>query len=211
MPTLTRVVELSVQGHSIEANGQSKPIWNIFHWGNTSGFQGESALGMGNAFVAQIWPTIAAALSVGYVADQVLARFLDFATEQYAVCTKHTNGVVIGDRLPSHSAVTVRYKTAQRGKNYRGSKHFAPVAEGDTLTDEIDPAQQAKWNTLTTAISSAFVVTGTGGVWSPAVVSRNLSQLKTDPVSIVGAYVTQGILNLTIGTMRHRKEKTKHA
>jgi len=211
MPTLTRVVELSVQGHSIEANGQSKPIWNIFHWHNNSGTQTESALAMGNAFVAQIWPSIAAALSVGYVADQVLARMLDNATEQYIVCTKHTNGVITGDRLPSYSCVTVRHKTALRGKNYRGSKHFSPVAESDTLTDEIDPAQQAHWNSLTTAVSQAFSITGTGGIWQPCVVSRNLSQLKTDPVSIIGADVSQGILNLTIGTMRHRKEKTKHA
>jgi len=211
MPTLTRVVEVVVQGHSIEANGQSKPIWNIFHWHNTAGVMSESALAFGNAFVAQIWPTVAAALSIGYVADQVLARLLDNATEQYAVCTKQGNGVVIGDRLPSHACVTVRLKTAQRGKNYRGSKHLSPVAESDTLTDEIDPAQQSKWNSATIAISQTFSTATIGGYWTPCIVSRNLSQLKTDPVTIIGADVTQGILNLTIGTMRHRKEKTKHA
>src|SRR5262249_33292945 len=107
--------------------------------------------------------------------------------------------------------VTVRHKTAQRGKNYRGSKHLGPVAESDTLTDEIDPAMQAKWNSATIAISQSFTITATGGIWSPCVVSRNLSQLKTDAYTIIGADVTQGILNLTIGTMRHRKEKTKHA
>lgn len=208
MATFTNVVEIIVKGTAAEPGGTLKNIFNVFHYALGPSGAAASALAVGNAFVAQVWPNIAPALSIGYKASEVDARLLDDPTNPAVVCTKQADGATAGDWLPPHNAVTIILKANLRGRNYRGSKHFSPVAESDTTADEINAAALAKWQAVRDTLGAALSPSG-AGQYFPVILSRTKSQLVKAPVTIDAANFSQQLLNLTIGTMRRRKEKTK--
>ena len=104
------------------------------------------------------------------------------------------------------TAVCCPYHCVERGREFRGSKHFGPISDADQTGDEITPGKVAAWQAFAAVLAAPFSsITGT---YQPVVVSRKLSQYQKDPTTIVGSDVNGVSVNLTLGTMRRRKEKT---
>lgn len=205
MGVMTNVVELVVRGSVATTGSGSKAFNNVFHYRLSSG-TADVPSAVGAAFNTNVWAVIAARLSSLYTGVQIDCRMLDDAFQQYVTDGTPANGAVTGSRYPTEIAVTYLLRTATRGKSYRGSKHFGPVATSDTLNDELTATAATAWAAVTTALKAAL--TPGFGTWKPCVVSRTLSQLRTNPTTIVGDDITDAILNKTLGTMRRRKEKT---
>jgi len=114
-----------------------------------------------------------------------------------------------GDTLPGFSAATVQLKTGLRGKSFRGSKHFGPVAEIDTDRDELTATASNGTNWGNMGKLLAGLNDGGGNSYGPVVLSRKNSVLigsVADTVAVV-ADITEGQINLKLGTMTRRKEK----
>lgn len=208
LPTpLTNVVEISVQGSVVETGGTTRNIFNIFHYyQNPNQPSPPSAVVVANAFIAGPWAAILALLSIGYVGVQTLSRYLDSSANAFNTANPPGTGAVILPRQPAQQAVVGFFRSAIRGKSFRGSKHFGPLATSQVTGDEIAPASVAAWQAANTGLVAN--ITAGGQTYTPCVVSKTLSQLRTDPTTIYGAALLTGLTNKTIGTMRHRKEKT---
>jgi hypothetical protein len=207
MALITNVVQIIVQGTVPETGGSTKNIFNVFTYFQNPNQPGPpTAVAVANQFLTQVWPGIAAQLSVAYTGTGTLARYLDITTNPALSGNIPANGAIALPRLPSQQAVVTPFRSSLRGKNYRGSKHFSPIPTASVTGDELTAGAVAAWQ----ALLPSFIATMTvgGQTFSPCVVSRSLSQLAKDPVSIQGAVITQALLNKTIGTMRRRKEKT---
>jgi hypothetical protein len=204
---ITNVVEISMQGSVVETGGTTRNVFNIFHYyQNPNQPSPPSAIVVANAFIAGPWAGILALLSIGYVGVQTLCRYLDSSSNAYQNANAPGTGALILPRQPAQQAIVGFFRTAVRGKSFRGSKHFGPLATAAVTGDEIAPASVAAWQAAITALVAN--ITAGGQTYTPCVVSKTLSQLRTDPVTIIGAAKLTGLTNKTIGTMRHRKEKT---
>ena len=82
---------------------------------------------------------------------------------------------------------------------------FTVDLSDDKVTDVTGTVSGAVDDTITGLVAT---ITAGGQTFTPCVVSKTLSQLRVDPVTIIGAALLTGLTNKTIGTMRHRKEKT---
>jgi len=208
LPTpITNVVEISVQGSVLETGGTTRNVFNIFHYyQNPNQPSPPSAITVANAFIAGPWAAVLALLSIGYVGVQTVARYLDSANNAYSAGNPPGTGALALPRQPAQQAVVALFRTAIRGKSFRGSKHFGPLATAAVTGDEIAAASVAAWQAAMTGLVAN--ITAGGQTYTPCVVSKTLSQLRVDPTTIIGAAKLTALTNKTIGTMRHRKEKT---
>jgi len=149
---------------------------------------------------------IAGLLNVDCVGTTYDCREMSNANNQYTTVANGQTGGTTGDRLPMDMAVCFLLRTGARGRNFRGSKHYGPITEADTLRDELTTGKVTSWNAVGTAISGLLSVTG--GSLRPVVFSASLSQTRTNPTTLIGEDITAALLNKNIGTMRRRREKT---
>ena len=206
MPTLSNVVEIVCQGTLAETSF-TKNIYNVFHYRLLTGTL-DTMANIEGAFVLAVydyWLTNMATTDYNFVGTNT--RLLDDATAQYVFVASGTPGSVALPRLTGDLAVVTPFRCATRGKNFRGSKHFTPIATAHVTKDELNATGLTPWNTFTPKML-APLTTSNGSTMGPCVVSRVLSQLRTNPTSIIGSDITSVLLNKTIGTMRRRKEKT---
>jgi hypothetical protein len=206
MPTLTDVVEIQVAGLVGLTGGGSKRVMNVFHYTKTTGGVRPVAANVCAAFITNVWSVIGPLLSVDYVGEFSQARYLDDALEQFVTSTVPDDGAVTGDRLPNDMSVCYLLRSASRGRNYRGSKHFGPIAESASTKDELNAGAVTAWAAVTAALMATLTVGGE--TMTPCVISKTLSQLQLNPTTIDGALLVDALLNKTIGTMRRRREKT---
>jgi hypothetical protein len=204
---LTNVVEIVVQGAIPETGGTTKNVFNVWHYTQQPTVGGPaSPVAVANAFLATVWGIIATALSVDWVGVACLARYLDSALNVYQAAGVPGSGAAALPRLPADTAVVTPMNSPLRGKNFRGTKHFTPIATAQVTKDELNAAGLVLWNPVLPLMQGQ--ITASGQTYSPCIVSRTLSQLRTDPTTIFGAVVNLVRLNKTVGTMRKRKEKT---
>lgn len=208
MPVVTNVVEIILKGTLTETSF-TKNIFNVFHYRLFSGSL-DSMLAITNAFSAvvsgpthleQFWFTT----DFTHVSDD--ARLLDDATQQYFSNPAGNAGQVALPRLPGDVCCSFLIRSATRGKEYRGAKRMCPVASAFALKDELSAAGITA-AALVNGYLSANLTTANGSVMVPFVLSRKLSQLRTNPTTIVGSDKLSVLTNKTLGTMRRRKEKT---
>jgi len=205
MPVLTNVIEIVAEGTVPFTTGGAKVIQNVFHYQLQSGTP-QTAVDVAKQFRDNKWVTLVAQLHESYTGVGFNARYIDDALENYTFLASTGDGLITGDRLPMDMAVACVLRCAARGKNFRGSKHFTPLAESDTLKDELTSAAAISWNT---AIQNLFTTINlSGAVYIPVVVSKTLSQLRTNPCTVIGSPITSVLLNKTIGTMRRRRQRT---
>lgn len=206
MPTLTNVVEILVKGTLAETAGV-KNILNVFHYQLTAGSLDGYGQLLGD-FETKVFTFVLAQLSADYSLIEMDVRKLDDATEQYFVDPMGpTPGGIALPRLPGDLAIVTPYKCATRGKSFRGRKHFRGVPTASVLKDELTAGAETAW--LAVAVKLGLTWTSVTGTYTPVVVSRTLSQLKTNPTTIIGSTVTGVLVNKTIGTFRKSKEKTQ--
>jgi len=138
-------------------------------------------------------------------------RWADSPTFPWTILTSALTGTRSTETLPSYSTVTCRKLTAVRGRNYRGSIHFAGVAEEDTVENNLDGGGVTIWDAVNTnliQLCTPFVVGGGGDTFQLAILSPTLSNRTANPCVFTGATCTGALLNTQLGTARHRKGET---
>ena len=206
MSTFTNCVEIIVQGTVPPSSGGTKNVFNVYHYRLSSGPM-DTLTQIGGQFITLVQSFITAQLSADFTGNGLRIRLLDDALSQYLTIGYSTVGGIALPRLPNDVAIVLPLQCAQRGKSFRGSKHFGPVPTASVVKDELTATAVTAWNAIQTKLQNTFVSSGTS-TYQPFVLSRTLSQLRTNPTTIIGSDVTTVLLNKTIGTMRRRKEKT---
>jgi hypothetical protein len=205
-----KYIEIRCFGQIAAGGSDVKHTVNVFHY--TQSVQGPS---ISKANIDAIFQTtvvvpLAAGLNARWTQQRNNVRFLDDATDLGIDFTHAAVGAIVGDSMASHVACYILLRTGLRGKSYRGGKHFGPLSESDTTAgtdDLLNTAAITRWQGIGNAINTAMA-DASGNTWTPFVVSRKLSQLKVNPVAIVGANVVQAALNKRVGRMKRREVKS---
>lgn len=205
--TDVNVVEITMQG--VMASGGSNTINTafVFHYLRNSTVPAISKANVETEFEAGPVVALLAALNNRYTQTQNLVRWLNDAQDLFQSFTRTGVGAVTGDSMPSDNAIYMLLRTALRGQSYRGSKHFGPASESDSVDDILAGAGVTNWAAVATALE-APLVDSDGNTWNLCVVSRKLSQLVTNPTTVVANQVADVLLNKRVGTMKKRKAKS---
>lgn len=207
LPALIFNAEVVILGKSTTGGSSETPSINVFNFKRTTNVGALSKAALNTIFQANILAPLLAAANVRYTPQTVAIRWIDDALDGPQLFAAAGNGAIATDSLPSDAAIYYLYRTALRGRSYRGSKHFSPGSEVDTTNDLLTGAGLARWATLKTALATPLT-DANANIWQAAVVSRLLSQLVTNPTTVVSNFVTEVLLDLNVGTMRKRRSKT---
>lgn len=204
---LVNTAEIVIRG--LIASGGSNAIKTntTFHYRRLATAVDPSKTALNTAFVAGPVSAIAAALNVDWEASLHDIRWVNDATDPYTSITATEVGAVAGDRLSSHAAAYLLFRTGLRGRSFRGAKHLGPMSESDVTSDDEDLFNAAAITRLA-AINTALAATltdSTGNQWKFTLLSRFLSQTKTNPTVIVTNDVTQLLVAKRVGTLMQRK------
>jgi hypothetical protein len=209
MPSTAGNYEIIIKGSVAESVG-GKAVDNVFHYvAQGPGTTQPSPTTLLTWFLANVWSVAALALHPGWVGVASSCRLMDNPLNAAVAGATPANGAhAAGDRLPLFNAVVIQKKTGIRGKSYRGSNHFGPISEADTTLDQLTGAGLTLWQNLQAAMALTMAAAGGAQAVSPAVFSPTLSPKPVTIPTLVNTQVTSTLLNLTIGTMRKRKERT---
>lgn len=202
-----RTAEIGILGTAATGGSSITPSINIFHYQRAGVSVAPSKAALNTAFQAAIVAPLLAAMNVRYTPGTLYIRWIDDCNDAPAVFNVAGVGAIATDSLPSDAAIYCLLRTALRGRNYRGSKHFSPGSEVDTTNDLLTGAGLVRWQAVQTALR-APITDATPNTWNLAVVSRALSQLQTNPTTVVVNNVIDVLLDLNVGTMRKRRSKT---
>lgn len=207
-PPLHNLVAVVVKGHSTAADPASPNIFNTFFYARSATTLPATKPSFMTAWLSAVNAVIYPLMSVNYVQDYVQVRFQDDALDAwYAVTSGLTNGAVTGDIVPSLMNVSVRLETGIRGKSYRGSKHFGPIAKSQTLLDQLNSSAVTAWTTAIACLI-ANVTDGLGNVWAPVCLSRQPPyQMKVNPTSASWNTYTTAVLNVDLGRQKKRGQR----
>lgn len=205
--TDVNVVEITMQGTMASGGSNIVPTAFVFHYLRNSTVPAISKTNVEAEF--ELGPVVAllAALNNRYTQTFNLVRWLNDATDMPMSFTRSGVGAITGDSLPSDAAIYMLIRTALRGQSYRGSKHFGPASESDSVDDVLAGAGITNWQAVATAMM-APLVDSDGNTWNLCVVSRVLSQLIVNPTTVVANEATQVLLNKRVGSMKKRKAKS---
>jgi hypothetical protein len=199
--------EVTILGSQAAAGSNSTPAINVFNFKRRTNVVNPTKAALNTVFQANIIAPLLAAANIRYTPINVSIRWIDDALDPLQFFAAAGVGAIGTDSVPSDDAVYMLLRTANRGKHYRGAKHFAAANEVDTLGDILTGAGLVRWQTLQTALA-APLVDATPNTWDLAVFSKSLSTYRTNPTNIISNPVTQVLLDLNIGTMRRRRSKT---
>ncbi len=205
MPVLTNVFEI-IMKETLAETAVLRNVWNVFHYQLTGGSLDNYTQLLGD-FDTKVYSFALAQQSADTTLVSINIRKLDDATEQFFTVSVSNAGGIALPRLPGDLAVVLPFRCAQRGKSFRGRKHFRGVPSASVLKDELTAGALTAWQTVAGKMQNPF--TSVTGTYTPVIVSRILSQLKTNPTTIIGSTVTSVLTNKTIGTMRRSKEPTQ--
>lgn len=199
--------EITIRGNSAAGGGAVKQIANVFHYRRLATAVDVDQSAVVNQFQADILPTITAALNNRATITQIGIRCVDDATAAEFAKSVTEAGAVAGDGLANFVVGTIRLRTAVRGRSAMGSKHFSPLSEADGDNDVFTGAGLTRFQAVRDVLDDQFT-DSTGNTWQPCVLSKKLSQLTTNPTTVVKNDVTNCILNVTYGTLKRRKVKS---
>lgn len=202
-----RVAELVVRGQIAAGGSDAINTAFVFHYRRNTVAVDPTKSALNTAFVAGPAAAIAAALNVGWEASLHDVRWLNDAEDPYLSITATEVGAITGDRLPSDDAVFLLFRTALRGRRFKGGKHLAPFSESDIGDDILNAGAVTRCQTIITALLTPLT-DSTGNTWNFCILSRLLSQLRTNPTTVTTNDVTQGLVNQRIGTMIRRKVRS---
>jgi hypothetical protein len=205
-------VELVYNGLVASAGSNSRAMQAIFHYQRTSTVNPLNKTNVISAFITQTRTLLMTCLSLRLTLTNVACRIINDAQDAYKLTTDTHAGLVTGDSMPLTNAAFLLFQTGLRGRSYRGSKHLFPVGESATtvLTDDIFNAAALTYLGNFATAAAANFTDSDGNVWFPVVLSRTLSQLRTNPTTVVANPVTAILVNKRVGTMRHRKVKSTY-
>lgn len=200
--------QIIINGTAATGGSTVTPSINVFSYQRTTTVNPFTKTALNTIFQATVMAPLLAAMNIRYTPTNLTIRILNDYNDAPTVFAVAGVGAIATDSIPSDDAVYYLFRTALRGRNYRGSKHFGPLSEIDTTNDLLTGAGLARWNTVKAALLSALV-DANGNAWLPTVLSRQKSNLKLQPIAQVAANeVTEVLLDLNVGTMRRRRSKT---
>lgn len=210
-PTEPQFAEIVLKGHSIQSDTLERPFVNILHFKRTLNVSNSDESALFDALDTALSATFMAALSEFYVGDFTRVRFMDDPMRAAIEVASLGNGLVEDDRAPNFDAVVTRKICGgARGRSFKGSNHWGPIAESSTTKDRLSIAGAIVWSAFNDALNGIAQdgLSASGGdLWKLIVLSPTLSNLTANPSVFTGAYVTETLLNLRIGSMNRRKEK----
>lgn len=200
--------QIVVHGTALTGGSTVTPSINVYNYVRTTSVNPFTKVALNTIFQATVITPLLAAMNIRYTPGFLDIRVLDDFNDAATVFPVAGAGAIATDSLPSDDAVYFLFRSALRGRSYRGSKHFGPASEVDTTNDLLTGAGLARWNTVKAALLSALV-DANGNTWIPTVLSRKLSRLNQLPIAFVSAQpITDSLLDLNVGTMRKRRSKT---
>jgi len=204
-------VEIVAQAYAVARGGGVKKFYNIYHFRRSATTFPLSKSNINTAFQASIGAAVLAALNVDYTQTANTLRFFENPLDEPLAIPESGVGAISGDRLPDFAAVVTQLKSGIRGKPYRGSKHYGPIAESDTTGDDLVSGAVTRFNAIITAIIAGFTDSD-GNVWVPGIKGGvrfgSAAQYEVAPTTTVWTDIINGILNKSLGTMRRRKIQT---
>lgn len=210
IPVVGDIAEIQMKGTLAAAGGKVVNVASVFHYRLALIVAPPTKAALDTAFqtdLAGVVINYGAAANIRYLQSENNIRYVNEATDLATVFAHAQAGVIATDALPSDVAVSMLLRTAKRGREYRGAKRFAGASEIDTTGDVLTGAGLARWQALQAAVFLT-IVDALGNRWVPSVLSRKLSQLQTNPTTVVANDVTQVLLNKNVGTMRRRRIAT---
>lgn len=207
---MNQVTVVEVQKRGIITGGGAGEVRTsfVFHFRRLAVAVDPTKTGVNNAFETAIGAVIAAALNEDWDATTNTVRWVNDALDAPAEFSVTQSGAITGDRLASFATAYMLMRTAVRGREYRGSKHFGPFSESDvthaTGCDIYNAGAMTRLNAIGTAVGSGFT-DATGNNWVPCILSRKLSVLTENPTTVVTNDVTQCLVNQRVGTENRRK------
>jgi hypothetical protein len=199
-------IEIQVRGVIASAGSSAKATNFSFHYKRYATVFPVDHVHINTAFQAAVAVKIGLALNHRWTQSLNTVRFVNDALDAPVFVNEAVVGAIAGDSMATHLTVYMLLKTGIKGKSYRGSKHFAPCSEADTTTggdDILNAAAIITFGNLAAAILAGFTDSD-GNVWVPSVLSRFLSQLKTNPTTVVSNQVTAVLVNKRLGRMKRR-------
>lgn len=203
-------VEIVMHG-LIDAGGSDAiPTVNTFHFRRTALTGTITKTPIDTAFQAAIADKIVLAMSVRWNQQRNEVRFINDALDPFVKFTHANAGARAGIAMPSHSAVMILLNSGFRGRSYQGKKFFGPIDEDDTTVgddDVLNAAAITRFNTVMTDWLAGFTDSN-GQIWVPAILSRTLSSLSTNPTVVGATDVVSMAINKRVTSLKGRKVKS---
>lgn len=199
--------ELVYKGTVASAGSSAKTMQAVFHYRRQATVVTPTKAALAAAWIAANRANLLAVLSLRFTSVGLTVRWINDALDAPVLTSDTHAGTVTGDSLPLTCSAFLLFQTGLRGRSFRGSKHLYPMAESQTtvLTDDI-------WNAATLTLLGALaasllgnITDSTGNIWTPSIVSKKLSQLKSNPTTVVANDVTTIAVGKRVGMMRHRR------
>jgi len=198
------VAEIVMRG-LIAAGGSNAVRTNfVFHYRRLAVSVDPSKTALNTIFQTAVADVVAAALNVDWAASLHDIRWVNDATDAYASIAAAEVGAITGDRLQTFCSAYHLLRTGLRGRSFRGSKHWGPMSESDIGDDVFNAGALTRLGNIATALAGTLT-DSTGNQWKLTLLSKKLSQLATNPTTVVTNDVTQIITRESVGTMRGRK------
>jgi len=204
------VMEIVVHGTCTAGTSSVTPSGNTFFYRRAVAGSSLSKAALKTIFESTIIAPLLAAANIAYSPNSCTIRNINDATDLPVDFILAGVGAIGTDSEPSVDAVVCVLKTAFRGRNARGFKHFGGTNEVDTTRDILTGAGLTRWEAVRDAVDDQMT-DSTGTIWNPFIFSRPGSQIKKNPCVVRGADINVVTLDLQIGTMRKRKSLITHA
>lgn len=204
-------VEIVAQAFAVARPVYTKLFYNVYHFRRTSTANVASKAHIETSFQSSIMTPVLAALNVDYTQTANTIRFFENPLDEPTSFTEAGVGGVAADRLPDMNAAVIQLHSGFRGKAFRGSKHYGPIAESSTTGDDLNAGAITLFNAVAAAIIAGFT-DADGNVWVPGLKGGmrdgSVAQYETVPTTTVWTDITSAVLNKSLGTMRRRKTRT---
>lgn len=211
VPSNPNFFEWILKGNLLTTGGENKACLNVFHFRRFSG----SAVPNAGAIEAAIWSSLATPLTAATVSRYTVPlRTLRMMDDPASAAIDYTANPLTGgleeEGYASDSAVYMQLVTGARGRNFLGSKHFGGLSEDDAEDDQLDASGVTHWDAVRDVLAGWGTAGATvdGNNWRLVVLSPSLSDLVSYPSVFTSADIASVALNLTIGTMGGRRQRT---
>jgi hypothetical protein len=205
-------VEIKVSS-IVSSNGvASKNALPTFHYIRTPPTAVASEALLEALFQSDVVVPLFAALNNRITQSNNTVRFMNDPTRVAYTAPHAAVGQVAGDSMPTANMACILYRTALRGKSFRGAHRFFPISEADTTSpnaDILNAASIALWGAFVTAFLTPLVDSN-GNTYTPAVYSRVLSKPTLLPQAVITMTpILTGLINKTVRESKKRKQASK--
>lgn len=207
--TNPKCTRLAIIGHTLESNGTSKQMVNVLDFWCPTPLPGGALATFITSYQGFTETLYLACLSIDYTIDAYVAKYLDNPLSIPAVLPVSASGGVSGDRAASFTSGVIQKNTTVPSRNFRGAMHIGALSESFTTKDILNSTGTAAYNPLASALTGLVTsgVSDGAQAWFPIILSTTLSNLFAAPAIFSYAPIVTFTTNLTIGTMKRRKEK----